>query len=176
VNKENEVYANEILNKLREHVVNSLNQPAVGSAASEQQEHAKEGMDIALCVIDHQTSTLQYAGAYNPLIMIRNGELSEIKADKMPVAYSDYHGNKAFTNNLVPLMKGDCIYMFSDGYADQFGGSEEKKFSSKRLKASLLEVSSLPMNEQEKIMEQYHDNWKGNKNQIDDVLLIGIRI
>jgi serine phosphatase RsbU (regulator of sigma subunit) len=175
VNKENEVYANEILNKLREHVVNSLNQPSLPSS-ERSEELAKEGMDIALCVIDHQTLTLQYAGAYNPLIMIRDGELSEIKADKMPVAYSDYHGNKTFTNNLVALAPGDCVYMFSDGYADQFGGDDEKKFSSKRLKAALLEVSSLPMSEQEKVMMQHHDNWKGNRNQIDDVLLIGIRI
>jgi serine phosphatase RsbU (regulator of sigma subunit) len=177
VNKENEVYANEILNKLRDHVVNSLNQ-SFQPSSEQSEEHAKEGMDIALCVIDRQTLTLQYAGAYNPLIMIRGDELSEIKADKMPVAYSDYHGDKAFTNNLITLVPGDCIYMFSDGYADQFGGSDEKtkKFSSKRLKASLLEVSALPMNEQEKAMTQHHDNWKGNNIQIDDVLLIGIRI
>jgi serine phosphatase RsbU (regulator of sigma subunit) len=176
VNKENEVYANEILNKLRDHVVSSLNQSA--NLTTEDEYRAKEGMDIALCVIDHQTLSLQYAGAYNPLILIRNGELSEIKADKMPVGYSDFYGNKPFTNNSVPLMHGDCIYMFSDGYADQFGGNQEKtkKFSSKRLKSALLEVSSLPMKEQEKIMEQLHDEWKGSNAQIDDVLLIGIRL
>ena len=174
VNKENEVYANEILNKLREHVINSLNQAGL----SIEEEHTKDGMDIALCVIDYPSMTLQYAGAYNPLLLVRNKQLTEIKADKMPVAYSDFHGNKVFTNNLVPLIPNDCIYMFSDGYADQFGGSQEKvkKFSTKRLKNTLLEISNLPLNEQEKFIEKYHDEWKGNNFQVDDVLLVGIRI
>jgi len=123
VGKENEVYANEILNKLRDNVVRSLNQ---ASRLEEGQEYTKDGMDIALCVIDYPSMTLQYAGAYNPLILIRNNELMEIKADRMPVAYSDDHGKKQFTNNLIPLFPKDCMYMFSDGFADQFGGYEEK--------------------------------------------------
>ena len=171
VNKKNELYANEILNKLRESVIVSLNQ-------SGRDEYTKDGMDVALCVIDYTSMTLQYAGAYNPLILIRNSELTEIKADKMPVAYSDFHGNKAFTNNIVPLLPDDRIYMFSDGYADQFGGFEEKskKYSSKRLKNTLLEICQLPINEQEKIIAQHYDQWKGSHEQIDDVLLMGIRI
>ena len=94
----------------------------------------------------------------------------------MPVAYSDAHGNKKFTNNLIPLYPKDCIYMFSDGFADQFGGEEEKKYSGKRLKAKLLSVHELPMNEQEEIVTKAYDDWKGKHEQIDDVLLIGIRI
>jgi serine phosphatase RsbU (regulator of sigma subunit) len=171
VNKENEVYANEILNKLRENIISSLNQAG-------HDEHTKDGMDIALCVIDYPSMTLQYAGAYNSLILIRNDELKEIKADKIPVAYSDYHGNKTFTNNIIPLVDNDRIYMYSDGYADQFGGFAEvtKKYSSKRLKNTLLEVCKLPMEEQEKILAQQYDQWKGSNNQIDDVLLMGIKI
>ena len=174
INKEDEVYANEILNKLRTHVINSLYQ----AGRTEEENSSKDGMDIALCVIDYPSMTLQYAGAYNPLILIRNGELIEIKADKMPVAYSDYHGEKAFTNNLIPLFQNDCLYMFSDGYADQFGGFEEvsKKFSTKRLKNTLLNVCNLPIDEQEKKMAQHYDEWKGSNIQIDDVLLIGIKV
>ena len=171
IGKGEKMYANEILNELREYVIRSLHQTGISD-----EDRTRDGMDIALCIVDYPSMTLQYAGAYNPLILIRNNELQEVKADKMPVAYSDYHGNMAFTNNLVPVIPGDCVYMFSDGYADQFGGNDEKKFSSKRLKASLLEVSNLPMNEQEQVMAEKYDNWKGNHKQIDDVLLVGIRI
>jgi len=98
----------------------------------------------------------------------------------MPVAYSDAYGNRTFTNNLIPLLPNDCIYIFSDGYADQFGSSEDKdktvKFLSKRMKAELLNVCHLPMNQQKIIMENHHDKWKGKQEQTDDVLLIGIRI
>ena len=175
VGKENEVYASEILNKLRENVVRSLNQ---AGRLEEEKELTKDGMDIALCVIDYPRMFLQYAGAYNPLILIRNGEMREIKANRMPVAYSDEYGKKKFTNNLISLMPNDCIYMFSDGFADQFGGSEgkSKKYSAKRLKSKLLDVCELPMNEQKKIMATTYDEWKGDHEQIDDVLLVGIRI
>jgi serine phosphatase RsbU (regulator of sigma subunit) len=175
VNKEDELYANEILNKLRDYIIKSLHQ---SRSMDEGEEHTKDGMDIALCIIDYTSMTLQFAGAYNPLILIRNKELTEVKADKMPIAYSDDHGEKKFTNNLISLFSGDCIYMFSDGYADQFGGSDEKckKYSGKRLKSTLLEICDLPMKEQEKIMAQTYDEWKGPNEQIDDVLLIGIRI
>jgi len=175
VGKENEVYANEILNKLRDNVVRSLNQ---ADRLEEGQGYTKDGMDIALCVIDYPSMTLQYAGAFNPLILIRDDGLMEIRADRMPVAYSDAHGNKQFTNNLIPLFPKDCLYMFSDGFADQFGGYEEKskKYSGKRLKATLLSVYELSMTEQEAFMAQSYDEWKGSNEQIDDVLLVGIRI
>jgi len=178
VNNENEVYANEILNKLREHVISSLHQEGQMTGGENYDDLTKDGMDIALCVIDFPSMTLQYAGAYNPLLLIRNQEMTEIKADKMPVAYSDFHGNKVFTNNLIPLIPNDCIYMFSDGYADQFGGFKEKakKYSTKRLKSALLEISNLPLSEQEAIVTKNYDEWKGSNYQVDDVLLVGIRI
>ncbi|MDR2040656.1 MAG: YfiR/HmsC family protein [Bacteroidales bacterium] len=169
VSNEVDVYANNILNRLRENIIKSLNQTGKSEFES------KDGMDIALCVLDYPSMTLQYAGAYNPLIMIRNNELIEIKADKMPVAYFD-HGKETFTNHLVPLIPGDCLYMFSDGYADQFGGPNEKKFSSRRLKNSLLEIQDKTIKEQEEYMAKEYDKWKGDNEQIDDVLLIGIKI
>jgi len=175
INKEDEIYANEILNKLRDNVIQSLNQ---SNRMEQEEEYTKDGMDISLCVIDYPNMTLQFAGAYNPLFLIRNKELIVIKADKMPVAYSDFHGKKKFTNNLIPLFHDDCIYMFSDGYTDQFGGNEEKikKYSGKRLKSKLLEICNMPMIEQKKIMAQTYDEWTGINEQIDDMLLIGIRV
>jgi serine phosphatase RsbU (regulator of sigma subunit) len=173
VSNDPNVYANEILNKLRESVVRSLNQTGT---QTEEDETAQDGMDIALCVIDYPSMTLQYAGANNPLILIRDNELQEVKADRMPIAYSDRHGDRAFTNNLIPLHPGDCIYMFSDGYADQFGGDGEKRYSSKRLKNSLLEIHGLPLEQQKQSMADKYDQWKGKHEQIDDVLLIGIKI
>ncbi len=169
VSNETDVYANNILNKLREHIIKSLNQ------AGKKGNEAKEGMDMALCVIDYPSMTLQYAGAYNPLIMIRENQLQEIKADKMPVAYYEY-GKEEFTNNMVKLAPGDCFYMFSDGYADQFGGSKQKKFSSKRLKDKLLEIHQLPIKDQEQMIATIYDEWKGTHDQVDDVLLIGIKM
>jgi serine phosphatase RsbU (regulator of sigma subunit) len=169
VNNTTDVYANNILNRLRENVIHSLNQTGKNDFET------KDGMDIALCVIDHPSMTLQYAGAYNPLILVRNHELQEIKADKMPVAYFD-HGKETFTNHLVPLIAGDSLYMFSDGYADQFGGPKEKKFSSKRLKETLRSIHGLTVEEQEKQVTLAYDEWKGNNEQVDDVLLLGIKI
>jgi len=173
VNKENPVLANEVLNKLRDSVISSL------SPENEQTVidiNEIENIDIALCVIDYPNMTLQYAGAFNPLYLIRDNELTEIKADRMHITYSDFTGKKAFTNILISLQPNDCIYIFSDGYADQFGGSELKKFTTKRLKAELLKVSHLSISEQEEIMVKKHDDWKGNIGQLDDVLLIGIKI
>jgi serine phosphatase RsbU (regulator of sigma subunit) len=169
VTSETDVYANNILNRLRTNIIRSLNQ------AGKTNIETKDGMDIALCVIDYPSMTLQYAGAYNPLILIRDNALQEIKADKMPVAYFA-DGKETFTNHLIPILPGDCIYMFSDGYADQFGGPNEKKFSSKRLKELLLSGHKLPMKEQEKRMATMYDEWIGNTEQVDDVLLMGIKI
>ena len=175
IGNEKELYANEILNKLREKVIRSLNQ---AGRLKENKEYTTDGMDIVLCVIDYPNMTLQYAGAYDPLILIRNNELTEIKADRMPVAYSDEHGAKKFTNHLIPLFPKDCIYMFTDGFTDQFGGFGEKskKYSRKRLKSTLLNIYAFPMQEQKKFITQIYDEWKGNNEQVDDVLMIGIRI
>jgi len=176
VNKEEEVLANEILNKLRDNIIGSLSTLSVGEDSEEISVY--DGIDIAICVIDYPNMTLQYSGAFNPLFLIRDNELTEIKADRMPVAYSDFSGKKAFTNILISLQPNDCIYIFSDGYADQFGGSEKetKKFTIKRLKNELLKVYHLPINEQEKTITKLHYNWKGNNSQTDDILLIGMKI
>ncbi|MCW3086045.1 MAG: protein serine/threonine phosphatase [Bacteroidetes bacterium] len=137
----------------------------------------KDGMDIAVCSFDLENNTLQYAGAYNPLWLLRNGKLTEYKADKQPVgAFMDSEEIVPFTNNKISLQKGDVIYIFTDGYADQFGGNKGKKFKYKPLQELLLSICDQPMEEQHKILDQSIEEWKGNLEQVDDILVIGIRV
>lgn len=155
----------EILNKTRELVIETL---AKGDG------DVKDGMDIALCSINFEKKELQYAGAYNPLYLIRKGELLETKADKQPIG--NYSHNKPFTNHTISLEKGDSIYTFTDGYADQFGGPKEKKFMYKPFKRLLLSVQEELMENQEKIIEKTFNSWKGDLEQIDDVCILGVKI
>lgn len=135
----------------------------------------KDGMDLALCVYDVNTKMLHYSGAYNQLVFIRNGELTEYKADKVPIGEPFVQNFKGYTNHEIAIMPGDTVYVFSDGFADQFGAVSNKKFTIRKLRELLLSVQHLPMNEQEQQIRQAYYSWKGNKEQIDDVLLIGIR-
>ncbi len=160
--------ANTILNRLRENVMKALHQTGdVG-------EH-KDGMDIALCVIDLDEKELQFAGAFNPLYLVRNGELTETRGDKMPIGVNAVV-EKSFSNHVFKLQKGDLIYIFSDGYADQFGGPNEKKYRYRSLKESLIRIHDKPLDIQKKELEHNFANWKGGLDQVDDVLLIGIKI
>ncbi|HEY0029607.1 MAG TPA: tetratricopeptide repeat protein [Bacteroidia bacterium] len=136
----------------------------------------KDGMDAALISIDFAENKLQYAGAYNPMWMIRNGEFKEIKGDKTPIGAGIHEEEKPFTNHTVELQKGDCIYLFTDGYADQFGGNKGKKFKYSSLKELLLQNHQLPMPEQKILLNTTIENWKGALEQVDDILLIGIQI
>jgi len=132
-------------------------------------------MDIALCILDKKTMTLEYAGAYNPLYHFRNGKLNEYKADRMPIGI--YHVEKeTFTNHKIAIQPGDTIYIFSDGYADQFGGPAQTKFKSTNLKKLLTEIVNQPMNKQKEILEEKFNEWKGDLDQLDDVILMGIRL
>jgi len=158
----------EVLNDIRNSIIASLNPE--GS-----DEEAKDGMDCVLCAYDFENMKLYIAAANNPLWIVRNGELLEFKPDKMPVGkYGD--DLKSFTLQTVDLQKGDIIYSFTDGYADQFGGPKGKKFKYKQLEDKLLEHHRLPMEEQKKTLGEIFDNWKGNLEQIDDVLIIGVKI
>lgn len=154
-----------ILNHLRDNIINALNQGA--------EHQTKDGMDMVLCVFDFEQKFVEFAAANNPLYHVRNKELTEYKGDKMPIGL--YDDLKPFTKHIIHFEQGDVFYMFSDGYADQFGGNEGKKFKYKPLKDLLISISHLPMNEQYKIVEKTHDDWKGNYFQVDDILLIGIR-
>ena len=136
---------------------------------------SNDGMDIALCAINLNTMTIEYAGAYRPMVLISHNELTEYKADKYTIGGHKV-GDKIFNDKIIKLKKGDQIYLFSDGITDQFGGPSGKKFMIRRFKDLLVNITELSMQEQEqKIIREFKD-WKGDEKQIDDILVIGIRI
>jgi serine phosphatase RsbU (regulator of sigma subunit)/tetratricopeptide (TPR) repeat protein len=168
VNKEKELKANEILNQLRDNVKKSLHQTG-------KDDEAKDGMDIALCIIDLENLKMQFSGAYNPLYLARNNELITLKGDRMPIGI--YIAEKeSFTNHETEISKGDTIYIFTDGYTDQFGGPQTQKFKTAPFKNLIESNQDKSMAEQKKILEDNFEKWKGDYDQIDDVLVIGIKI
>ncbi|MCU0456182.1 MAG: tetratricopeptide repeat protein, partial [Bacteroidales bacterium] len=150
-----------ILNELRREIKRALHQKG---ASLEQ----KDGMDIALCVINKQQNSLQYSGAFNSLYIAGNNSITEYPADRMPIGIFEKSDNK-FTTNNIQIAPGDMIYMFSDGYADQFGGPENRKFKYSRFRELLLTLHKLPLNDQKKKLEKAFSDWKGSNPQIDDV-------
>ncbi|HTB07312.1 MAG TPA: tetratricopeptide repeat protein [Bacteroidia bacterium] len=157
-----------ILDNVREHIIRALN-PEGDDAGS------KDGMDCVLCSFDLQSNKLDFACANNPLWIMRGAECIEFKGDKMPVGIqSETH--IPFTLQSVPLQKGDVVYLFTDGYADQFGGPKGKKFKYKQLQEKLSVISCQSMSEQKNILEKTFEEWKGGLEQVDDVLIIGIRV
>ena len=160
--------ADEILNELRKEIIHALN--PVRSANIRQ-----DGMDIALVVISEKDHQLEFAGAYNPLYLVRNGDLVEKKADRMPVGIYAKQ-DQSFTLNRFDYLSGDIVYMFSDGYADQFGGDDGSKFKSKNFKELLINIHNHPLEEQAQILEKTHQEWKGTHPQIDDILVVGIKL
>lgn len=167
-NKKEVQTAAEALNQLRYSVITSLNQEGSES-------EAKDGMDISFCVFDFNKMKMQFAGAYNSLYMVRNGEIETIKADRMPIGIHE-RDKEMFNNNDLEIQKGDQFYIMSDGYVDQFGGEDGKKFMAKRFKELLLNIYSKPMQEQQEIFEKELIKWRGDIEQVDDVLIIGIRV
>ena len=139
-------------------------------------EDIRDGMDISLCAYNKESGSLQWSGANNPLWIIRNGNnsIEEIIADKQPIGM--YATIKPFTNHIVQLKKGDSIYIFSDGFADQFGGPNGKKYKSAQLKNFLLSIQDVDMDAQHNLLLQEFKNWKGNFEQIDDVCIMGVKI
>jgi len=157
-----------ILNALNKGLAKTLHQ---NTKLSE----VKDGMDIAFCSFDKKNNLLEYSGAFNPLWVIRNNCILEFHADKQPIGA--FLGEQTlFTNHEVQLQSGDTIYIFSDGYADQFGGPHGKKFRYKQFQELLLSIQGEPIQEQKKILETSLENWKGDLDQVDDVLVIGVRI
>ncbi len=136
----------------------------------------KDGMDAAICSINNKTLELQYAGAYNPLFYVRNNELHEIRADKFPVGAQYTDEKKHFTNHSIQLQKDDVVYIFSDGYADQFGGPRGKKFMYRKFRELLINSHHLHMSKQEQILRKEFLAWKGDLEQVDDILVIGLRV
>ena len=153
----------QILSRTRELVVDEFD---------DADEAVSDGMDIAMCLI--KGDEIEFAGAYNPLIIIRDNEIIELKADKQPVGKFETY--KPFTNQRFNLKKGDVIYAFSDGFADQFGGEKGKKFKSSRFKALLLSLHQLPMEEQKISLQKTFEEWKHGYDQVDDICVLGWRV
>ncbi len=157
--------SDEILNMLRQNVILSLRQ-------MEKESESKDGMDITLVIVDWDKKEIEYSGANNPLYLVRNNYLIEYKADKMPIGV---HIKKdPFSIQRIPFSLGDSIYMFSDGYADQFGGPDGKKFKYKTLKELIVKISNKPMSEQGIILNTTIEEWKGEMPQLDDIIISGI--
>jgi serine phosphatase RsbU (regulator of sigma subunit) len=134
------------------------------------------GMDIILLRIDTTTQELTFAGAKRPLIIIRNNELHEFATTRRSIGGMRYHASKEFTTQTWKLQKNDRLYLFTDGYIDQFGGENHKKFKSIQFKNTLHEIQNMQLSKQKKILISKFDQWKGENEQIDDILVIGITI
>ncbi|MBN8697444.1 MAG: SpoIIE family protein phosphatase [Bacteroidetes bacterium] len=134
-----------------------------------------DGMDVALCSIDTQTNEVKYAGAYRPLYIVNGQEFKKIDADKNPIGGSQLDPDRKFTCHTIQLKRGDTLYMSSDGYADQFGGEKGKKFMVKRFNELLLSIQDKNMQTQANELEETFNQWKGSYQQVDDILVIGIR-
>ena len=141
----------------------------------------KDGMDISLCSFNKKTNQLKWAGANNPLWIIKNvrsvgpnNQLLEYKANKQPIGKID--SPNPFTTHSIELQKNDTIFLFTDGFSDQFGGPKGKKFKYLPFKELLQSIQSKPMAEQSKLLNAEIENWKGSLEQVDDILVIGIKI
>ena len=168
--------ANQALNELRKEIINALQQKGIPG-------EQKDGMDIGLIAINKENLICQFAGANNNMYLIKKindfknnncYQLFEYKGDKMPIAIYDRMDN--FTNYEIQLKKGDIIYLFTDGYVDQFGGENGKKFMTKRFKELILNNVHKPMKEQKLILEETILKWKGNLEQTDDITVLGMKI
>jgi serine phosphatase RsbU (regulator of sigma subunit) len=159
----------EILTHLDESIRKSLKQERADV-------ESKDGMDIALCRFNADFSEVLYSGANRPLWILRNDGLLEYKADKKSIGGARSDNEPAYSEQLIPLQKDDCIYIFSDGYADQFGGPEGKKFMTKQLKKLVLSFGAMDMNAQKEKLDEAFLNWKKGLGQVDDVLVIGIKV
>jgi len=188
VRKQEVTQANHVLNELRKEIINALQQKGVSG-------EQKDGMDISLLVVNTETNECQWAGANNPLYIVRGGQnpqgltkpvplqnlegLEEIKGDKMPIAI--YERMEPFTNHEFKVENGNCLYLFSDGFADQFGGAKGKKFMYKQFKEILVQTCPgtsqqiKTMNEQKEILDKIINEWIGNNEQIDDITVLGIK-
>lgn len=137
---------------------------------------SKDGMDIAICSLNHKTLELEYAGAFNPLYLLRNGEIIQVKGDKFPIGSFLDGETPNFTNNKMQLQRGDQLYIFSDGYADQFGGPRGKKFMYKKFRDLLIANSTKDLSVQKDLLKESLFEWMGEEEQVDDILVIGVKV
>ncbi len=157
-----------ILSQLNKEVLETLHQRS-------DSRDVYDGMDLALVSYDRSGRYLEYSGAFNPLYLVRNGELLETKADKQSIGRSSFKTDAEFSNHRIDIEKGDTIYLFSDGYADQFGGEHMKKFKYRKLKETILKIQKESMSQQRAILDHTIEKWRGDLDQLDDILVIGRR-
>jgi ligand-binding sensor domain-containing protein/serine phosphatase RsbU (regulator of sigma subunit) len=169
VNESDNVTPSDLLNKLSVEITRALRQDGAIDSV-------KDGMDISICSVDFSKKELDFAGAYNPMYLVRKGELTEYKADKVPIGKGTDKGDTKFVNQKINLETNDVIYMFSDGYADQKGGVKKKKYYYKPFREYLVSIADLPLDEQKQKLSSEFANWRGDVIQIDDVLVLGFKI
>lgn len=165
---DNNLPANIILNELKNKLLAILNQP-------DNPDIPADGMDIAICIIDTEKTSLEYAGAHMPLVIIHNNKINLLKGDIMPIG-KYVNERPTFTNHLLQINNNDVIYMYSDGFQDQIGGNDNKRLQSKNFRETLLNVHNKPFDKQKNYLNSFFEQWKGTNNQYDDILVIGFKI
>jgi serine phosphatase RsbU (regulator of sigma subunit) len=158
-----------ILDELNTGVISTLNEGKSDASI-------KDGMDMALCIFDFIAKRVEFAGANNPLVLIRDNKIIKYKGDRFPIGAFEGSKPQSFKNNEIDLLEGDCLYLSSDGYSDQFGGPDNKKFMQKRFEDLLLEIHSQPMDVQKEELHKKLYEWMGINDQVDDILVIGIKV
>lgn len=175
INQHGAMSADKLLNGLRDKIIYALHQTGKSG-------ESKDGMDLSMLIIDEKKRTIEFAGANNPVYVITPAqgdapaELEEQKGDKMPIGYHHSGEDIPFTSHTLEYKKGNCLYLFSDGFADQFGGPKGKKFKYKPFKDLLMSNAHLPMDKQEEILNKAVEEWRGDLEQVDDILILGLRI
>ena len=164
-----------ILNRLREKMLSSI-------SGTENTEETYDGMDISICIIDKKQNTLEYSGALQPIYILKGVsenpdkyELTAMKPDVHPISLTDFREH-SYQNTIININKGDLIYMFSDGYADQFGGKKRKKFLTANFRKLLVSIADKTAEQQKSIVDKTLADWQGEIEQIDDIMVIGIRV
>jgi len=168
LNEKNIKKPSEILSYLSQTVQKYLHHNIEGSII-------RDGMDLSVCCYNKESNLLEYAGVHNSMYLLRKNEIKQFKADILPIGEISEEENQFYVNNEIKIESGDIVYLFSDGYLDQFGGKNNKKIGSKRFKELLLEYKDLEMSVQKEKIENYFLEWKGEFEQIDDVTVMGIR-
>ncbi len=156
-----------ILNRLREKIIEALGQKGIIS-------EVKDGMDGSIISYDLKSKTLVYSGAFNPMYLIRDNKIIEFKGDRMPLSYHDKISD--FSCQEIKTRQDDLIYLFTDGYVDQFGGQEDKKFLRNQFKQVLLKIHKNPMEVQKEMLLDTYKIWKGSEDQVDDITVVGLKL